>query len=252
VEIPGGYDELSNGEAREIIRIMLSGKKNVTQARRQRHSDPTDGFAGFLTTPQGAGFAKEAASAHHPFASSLPSGLMNDAQKNQNRALLDLKKQKARNQNASRLKEKLGVTTKKQQVSERYNLSAPTQEQALFPLGGMVQPSMFGAQGNVATFSNNIYGYQMDGSRSSFPRPSASRSSYQPRQSTVFGGVEAKMMEELAAELGDSDDDLDGPLPPSNQSSVNNRDGGGSHPNPDIHPSNVFGRKNFYSSGQFS
>jgi hypothetical protein len=250
VEVPGGYEGISSGEARDVMRIILSGKENGKQ--RQRHSDTDVEIARFRTIAQ-TGVGSEAgstASAHHLLSSRLPAALMENAQKNQNRALLELKKQKARNQNASELKEKLGVKSKKQQASEGTNTSSSNQEQALFPLGGMVQPSMFGSQSqmgrtssstsgyqmngslsllpvtSVTSMSSSNFGYQMNGSLSSLPRPAVSRSSFKPRQSSIF---DAKMMEDLAAEMDDSDysDDIfdSEPLPqikdsPDNDSSV--------------------------------
>ena len=250
VEVPGGYEGISSGEARDVMRIILSGKKNGKQ--RQRHSDTDVEIARFRTISQ-TGVGSEAgstASAHHLLSSRLPASLMENAQKNQNRALLELKKQKARNQNASELKEKLGVKSKKQQASEGTNTSTSNQEQALFPLGGMVQPSMYGSQSqmgrtssntsgyqmngslsllpvtSVTSMSSSNFGYQMNGSLSSLPRPAVSRSSFKPRQSSIF---DAKMMEDLAAEMDDSDysDDIfdSEPLPqikdsPDNDSSV--------------------------------
>ena len=258
VEVPGGYQGISSGEARDVMRIILSGKKTGEQNRRQRHSDSDIEMARFRTMAL-TGVGNEAStsvSTQHLFSSRLPASLMENAQKNQNRALLELKKQKARNQNATELKEKLGVKSKKQQASEGPNASASTQEQALFPLGGMVQPSMYSSHPNMGRMSTSTFGYQMNGSLSSLPvasvtstsggnfgyqmngslsslpRPSVSRSSFKPRQSSIFGTIDAKMMEDLAAELDDSDysdDVFDSPPLPQIKDSTDNDSSDGGH-----------------------
>jgi len=216
VDIHGGYDEISHEEAREIIRMILSGRKNVI-GRRHRHSDPTGSVPGLFQTGA-SGFS---GSAKPVFAPSLPSALLSDTQKNQNRAILNLKNQKARNQNASRLQEKLGVKTKRDAAPEGSAPFASAQGQALFPLGGMINPSKYNSsQGNLEPspiFSStknipttfNSLGYESTDVPTQLPRSSfAARraSTFKPRQSSVFGFIDAKMMGELAAELDDDSD----------------------------------------------
>lgn len=237
---PGGYDEIKNGEAREIMRIILSGNRNAggqDNPRRIRHSDPSAAldFGRIVEAEAGQGAAKAKAAAVNLFAANLPSALMEGAQKNQSRALLDLKKQNVRNKNANRLKEKMGVATKKELESEgsKKGTSNQDEQQALFPLGGKVQPSRLSSQSSAGIPSNNNYGYQMSGSLSSLPRQSSARSSFQPRQSTVFNKIDAKAMERLAAEMEelDNDDDPDHPFPASNMRSFGGQLGGNGYGN---------------------
>lgn len=229
VEMQGCYEELPKGEAREAMRIILAGKtkdegKSPHAARRQRHSDPVGGAASFglFNTFAGNfdGPAVVRSSLPASYAASLPSTLMEDARKNQNLALENLKKQQTRNQNANRLKETLGVTTTKSYNSQQ-NTSA---ELPLFPIGGMMQPSLLG----TGSGGNNNFG-PMNGGFSSSHRTGSSRSSFRPRESTVFSKVDPSVMEQLVASLDDADcnDDMDDPLPLSNPSSFGNQFNGG-------------------------
>ena len=230
VELEGGYEELPKGEAREAMRIILAGKskdqgKSPHAARRQRHSDPVGGFASFgrfYTSVEdiiGPAVVRSSLPATYP--PSLPSNLMEDARKNQNLALKDLKKQKARNQNASRLKEQLGVSNKKSTSSSD---QSNDQELPLFPIGGMIQPSVLGSGSGG---NNNKFTTQTAPSAFSAQWPASRRTSFKPRESTVFSKVDPSVMEELVASLDDADcnDDMDDPLPLSDPNSFGNQFG---------------------------
>ena len=223
VEDSGGYEELPKGEAREAMRTIMGGRAPghawdfAGTGRRQRHSDPVGGVSSLgmsNNATAGSGFMGPSVTRtswpnpHQVFAATLPSTLMENAQKNQNRALMGLKKQQARNQNANRIKEKLGVAQNTPSNSQSGN-GVP-----LFPIGGMVQPSTTGS----AQRANNSF--------TATNRMAASRTSFNPRrESTVFSKVDATVMEQLVASLDDADcnDDMDEPLPPSNFNSFGNQ-----------------------------
>jgi hypothetical protein len=245
VEVPGGYDNISNGEAREILWIVLSGRKDSSSARPKRHSDPASAVERSLTK-QVAGFEPRTAimsSTNHHVLSSWPSALMEDALKKQSQACLALKKQMGRNHNANRVKETLGCETR-----------TSTEEQSLFSLGGMLQHSMPGYPANEAQPQPKRFSAYGHGPLSLLPRPMTSMNSFMPRESSVFGAIDAKLMQELAAGLDDSDsnDDLDNPLPPAEVTSFGRHTPNylGNHPSSQTDRNNVNGNRK--SDGGFS
>lgn len=213
-----GYNVMSKEQAREAIRRILSSGTmlNLEASFLASNSQGQCGETGeidrfrperVISTSEGGttrllgqGIAPLPLTVH--LNAKKPPALIEDAQKNQNRALMDLRKQKARNQNASRLMEKLGVRKK----TSSPLTSTSGDEVPLFPIGGKMQPSSLGTSSPHGTshwFPSLNY--------AGLPRSPLNPT----RESTVFSKIDTSAMENLVRELDVSDcnDDFDDPLP---------------------------------------
>ncbi len=223
----GGYDEVSKPDAREAMRMILeyastvNQEANLLEKKYESNFDATGRKTDFglmnasIVSEVGTEGLMVPGRSRIPFPkqmqvhfnATLPSVLVEDAHKNQNRALMDLKKQKTRNQNASRLMEKLGVKKKNESLAQSTDSSA---EIPLFPIGGMVQPSLVGT-GRSAGRKNWLASLNVTTSAPSPFNPS--------RESTVFSKVDMRAMEKL--DCTDNFDEAQSFLFPDSNSSGN-------------------------------